>query len=192
MQTSAIKLQRELKAPVFVEKDIFGRMINLEDYQDKKLLLGFFRHAGCPFCNIRVHKLLKVYNELHPKGLEMIFFFESTEKVLLQSSFHQGISPIPLIADPARKWYNAYGLEQSVYKSTMSHVSSFVQTAFKASTQGLPTHMMASEESFNTMPAEFLISEGLTLQEVYYSDRLNDRLDVRKIREFAEAEPIHA
>jgi peroxiredoxin len=192
MQASTIKLQRELKAPVFVEKDIFGRMINLEDYQDKKLLLGFFRHAGCPFCNIRVHKLLKVYNELHPKGLEMIFFFESTEKVLLQSSFHQGISPIPLIADPARKWYNAYGLEQSVYKSTMSHMSSFVQTAFKATTQGLPTHMMASGESFNTMPAEFLISEGLTLQEVYYSDRLNDRLDVRKIREFAEAEPIHA
>ncbi len=186
MQTSTVKLQSNLKAPVFVAKDIYGRMVDLNSYQDKKVFIGFFRHAGCPFCNIRVHRLLKIREELQSKGMEMIFFFESSEKVLLQSSFHQGISPVPLIADPEKKWYAAYGLEQSVYKSTMSHLTTFVQTVFKASSLGVPTHLMADGESFSTMPAEFLIAEGLNIQQVYYSDRLNDRLDVQQIRNFAE------
>ncbi|MFQ3213478.1 MAG: peroxiredoxin Q/BCP, partial [Marivirga sp.] len=50
-----MKLDNTLTAPLFNRKDIFGRTINLEEYKDKKLLIAFFRHAGCPFCNLRVH-----------------------------------------------------------------------------------------------------------------------------------------
>ncbi|MDJ1505783.1 redoxin domain-containing protein [Xanthocytophaga agilis] len=181
-----MKLVQNLSAPVFRLKDIYGRMIDLEEYKDKKVFVGFFRHAGCPFCNIRVHKLLKVREELLEKGLEMIFFFESPENVLLQSIFHKEISPIPLISDPEKRWYSAYGLEPSSYKATMSHISSFVQTAFKASSLGVPLHAMAEGEAFNTMPAEFLLSEGLIIEQVHYSERLNDRMSVEKIRAFVE------
>ncbi|MDJ1485613.1 redoxin domain-containing protein [Cytophagaceae bacterium YF14B1] len=181
-----MKLIQSLSAPVFRLKDIYGRMIDLEEYKDKKVFIGFFRHAGCPFCNIRVHKLLKVREELLEKGLEMIFFFESPENVLLQSIFHKEISPIPLISDPEKRWYSAYGLEPSTYKATMSHISSFVQTAFKASSLGVPLHAMAEGEAFNTMPAEFLLSEGLIIEQVHYSERLNDRMSVEKIRAFVE------
>ena len=186
MQNPVVKLQRDVKAPVFNLKDIYGRTIDLNTYQDKKILIGFFRHAGCPFCNIRVHKLSKIYEELHSKGLEMIFFFESPEKVLLQSTFHQEVSPIPLIADPEKKGYAAYGLEPSTSKLAISVLSSFVQTAFKASSLGVPNHNPKEGESYTTMPAEFLISEGLIVRDVHYSERLNDRLDVQKIRSFVE------
>jgi thioredoxin-dependent peroxiredoxin len=73
---------------------------------------------------------------------------------------------------------------------SISHLSSFVQTAFKAATLKLPIHAMKSGESFNTMPAEFLIEEGLRIKEVYYSDRLNDRMDISKIKAFAELPAI--
>ncbi|MES2733447.1 MAG: redoxin domain-containing protein, partial [Bacteroidota bacterium] len=92
-----MKLERNLLAPIFKLKDSFGRIIDLDEYRDKKVFIGFFRHAGCPFCNIRVHTLTKVHEELKAKGLEMIFFFESKENVLLRSTFHQEITPIPLI-----------------------------------------------------------------------------------------------
>jgi len=180
-----MKLTTHLKAPVFRLNDIFGRTIDLQAYQDKKVFIGFFRHAGCPFCNIRVHALTKVHPELKAKGLEMIFFFESKESVLLRSSFHQEVSPIPLIADPEKKWYAAYGLESSGYKSAVSHLSMFVQTAFKAKSLGVPIHAMADGESISTMPAEFLIGEGLELKEVHYAERLNDRINIDKIRDFA-------
>lgn len=182
-----MKLQTDLTAPVFKLIDIYGRMIDLSEYKNKKVFIGFFRHAGCPFCNLRVHALTKVHEELKAKGLEMIFFFESKENVLLRSSFHKEISPIPLISDPQKKWYDAYGLESSGLKSAVSHITSFVQTAFKATSMGIPTHLMADGESIKTMPAEFLIDKNLVVKEVHYSERLNDRMDIGKIRAFAEA-----
>jgi peroxiredoxin len=182
-----MKLESNLSAPVFRQKDIFCRMIDLAEYRDKKVFIGFFRHAGCPFCNIRVHTLSKMHAELAGKGMEMVFFFESKEKVLLNSIFHREVSPIPLIADPEKKWYDAYGLENSEIKSAASHISSFVQTAFKARSLGVPMHLMADGESISTMPAEFLIDKGLIIKEVHYSESLKDRMHTDRIRAFAEA-----
>ena len=182
-----MRLENNIIAPVFNLKDIYGRMIDLNSYKDKKVFIGFFRHAGCPFCNIRVHALTKIHKEMQEKGLEMIFFFESKENVLLRSTFHQEVSPIPLISDPEKKWYGAYGLESSGYKSAVSHLTTFVQTAFKARSLGVPIHMMADGESISTMPAEFLIDKGLVVRDVHYSERLNDRMSIDTIRTFAEA-----
>jgi thioredoxin-dependent peroxiredoxin len=182
-----MRLTQNVIAPTFKLKDIFGRMIDMEEYKDKKVFLGFFRHAGCPFCNIRVHTLTKVHEELKAKGLEMIFFFESKENVLLRSTFHKEVSPIPLISDPEKKIYGAYGLEPSGYKSAVSHLTTFVQTAFKAKSLGVPIHMMVDGESISTMPAEFLIDKGLVIKELHYSERLNDRMNVDIIRDFAKS-----
>jgi len=66
-------------------------------------------------------------------------------------------------------------------------MTSFVQTAFKAKSLGLPIHMMASGESISTMPAEFLLDKGLVVKRVHYSDRLNDRLDIADIEKFAKS-----
>jgi len=173
-------------APLFNKKDIFGRQINLEDYKDKKILIAFFRHAGCPFCNLRVHALTKVHEKLKAKGLEMIFFFESTDKILLRSTFHKEVSPIPLISDPDKGIYAKYGLEESKSISTKSHITTFIQTAIKAKTKGVPIHMMKDKESINTIPAEFLVDKGLRLKKLHYSKSLTDRLDLDLIDKFAE------
>ncbi len=180
-----MKLTRNVEAPHFKLTDIYDRTIDLNDYRDKKVFIGFFRHAGCPFCNIRVHALQKAREELKAKGLEMIFFFESKKNVLLMSTFHKEVSPIPLISDPDKKMYSAYGLETSGYKSAISHLTSFVQTAYKASKLGVPIHLMSDGESISTMPAEFLLDKGLIVKEIHYSERLNDRLNIETIRSFA-------
>ena len=181
-----MRLQENLPAPVFSLPDIFGRTIDLGQYKNHKILIGFFRHAGCPFCNLRVHALTKVHEEMNAKGLKMIFFFESKGSLLLRSRFHQEVSPIPLISDPEKQWYKAYGLEPSFGKSAMSHLTSFVQTAIKASSTGVPMHAMKSGESFSTLPAEFLVKEGLVVHDVHYSEGLNDRFSVDAIRAFAK------
>lgn len=181
-----MKLEANIEAPVFSLTDIFDRPVNLSEYRAKRVFIGFFRHAGCPFCNLRVHALTKVYPELKEKGMEMIFFFESKKEVLLRSIFHKEVSPIPLIADPEKKWYAHYGLENSAGISLKSHLTSFVQTAFRARMAGLPVHMMASGESINTIPAEFLIDTGLVVKKVHYAQGLNDRISIDVVRAFAE------
>jgi len=185
-------LQQNVSVPVFNLKDVYGRNIDLDSYRNKKILIGFFRHVGCPFCNLRVHTLTKVHEELKSKGLEMIFFFESKEQVILRSSFHKGVSPIPIISDPEKVWYKQYGLETSTLKSIASHLTSFVQTAWKAQAENVPIHAMASGESFSTMPAEFLVDEDLILKRIHYSERLNHRLDIEDIRVFAESGKVLA
>ncbi|AHM62957.1 alkyl hydroperoxide reductase/ thiol specific antioxidant/ mal allergen [Flammeovirgaceae bacterium 311] len=179
-----------MNAPGFKLKDVFGRTIDLNEYSNKKVLLAFFRHAGCPFCNLRVHTLSKAHEELKAKGLEMIFFFESKENIILRSSFHQGISPIPIISDPDKVWYNAYGLESSGYKSAISHMTTFVQTAIKAKLAGVPMHPMADGESISTMPAEFLLEPGLVIRDFHYSQRLNDRMHLEHIKAFAASDLV--
>jgi peroxiredoxin len=171
-------------APLFEIVDIFGRNIRLRDYIGKKVFLGFFRHAGCPFCNLRVHTLSKAHQQLKEEGLEMIFFFESKKPVLLRSSFHQEVSPIPLISDPNKVWYDAYGLEESLAKSTMGHLASFARTAIQAKLKNLPVHMMADGESISTMPAEFLLDENLVIRGLHYSQRLDDRMRLDEIYRF--------
>jgi len=178
-------IKEQLKAPIFAADDIFDRHIDLKDYQDKKILIGFFRHAGCPFCNLRVHTLTKIHEELKEQGMEMIFFFESPKRVLLRSIFHKEVSPIPLISDPDKEIYAQYGIESSGYKSAMSHITTFVQTALEAKKEGVPMHPMAAGESIKTMPAEFLIDKNLIVKKVHYSDRLVNRMDVSDIKDFA-------
>jgi peroxiredoxin len=181
-----MRLKENSNAIPFNLKDVYGRQIDLAQYANKRFLLAFFRHAGCPFCNLRVHTLQKIHAELKAKNFEMIFFFESSEKVILRSSFHQGVSPIPIISDPEKKMYEQYGLEPSTAKAIISHVTSFSQTAIKAAASKVPVHLMADGESFSTMPAEFLIDVGLVIKRVHYSDRLNSRMDVDDIRAFAD------
>ena len=183
-----MKLAPSVKAPLFSLEDVYGRNIDLSTYAGRKVLIAFFRHAGCPFCNLRVHTLSKAHVDLKEKGLEMIFFFESSEKVILRSTFHQGTSPIPIISDPSKKWYNAYGLEESLTRSIASHMSSFVQTVWKAQREKVPVHLMASGESFSTMPAEFLLDESLSVKKLHYSQRLNDRMDLSEIYGFVAGE----
>jgi thioredoxin-dependent peroxiredoxin len=181
-----MKLKEGQKAPHFRIKDVFGRTIDLADYSGGKVHLAFFRHAGCPFCNLHVHALTRIHEETKSLGLDMIFFFESKETVILRSSFHKGVSPIPLISDPQKIWYSAYGLENSFARASLSHVTSFISTYSKARAESVPVNVPVSE-SFSTMPAEFLIGKDNITRRVLYSAHLNERLEPEEIRQFAKS-----
>ena len=173
-------------APRFEVTDIFDREIKLADYRGKRVLIGFFRHAGCPFCNTRVHRLEARHKEFKEMGLEMIFFFESDKETLLGNSFHRGISPIPIISDPDKTWYDAYGVEESAAISAKSHLTSFFSNVVRAKLNRLPVHWMKGEESINTIPAEFLLDEYGMVQKLLYCKSLTQRMSMDVIIDFAK------
>ncbi len=180
-----MKLELNITAPKFKLPSVFGGEINLEDYKGKKVLIAFFRHAGCPFCNLRVHTLNKHYEDFKNKNLEMIFFFESPATLIQRSTFHKDVLPIPILSDPEKIWYNTYGLEESSRISAMSHLTSIIQSTIKAKMKGLPVYTMAAGESINTIPAEFLLDENLIIRRIHYSTSLTDRMSIKDIQEFA-------
>jgi peroxiredoxin len=79
-----MRLNQGVKAPIFITKDYQGKKINLSDYHGKRILLSFFRGASCPFCNLRVHELIKKQNEFKEQDIEIIAFFSSTKEEVQQ------------------------------------------------------------------------------------------------------------
>ncbi|WP_425391155.1 redoxin domain-containing protein [Ekhidna sp.] len=181
---SRIILKEGAHIPRIQATDIFDNEVDLDALKGKKLLIAFFRHVGCPFCNIRAHTLQMAYPPLKSRGMEMIFFFESTKEVLLANHFYENMSPVPIISDPEREWYDKFGVESSRSKSIKSHILFLIQTALVAKFKRLPVHWMAGDESFNTIPAEFLVDEKGVLRKANYWNDLKDRISMDAITSF--------
>ena len=176
----------DVAAPDFELEDIYGRNVRLSDYRGKRVFIGFFRHVGCPFCNMRVHTLQKHRVALQELGMEMIFFFESKKRLLTNSTFHREVNPIPIISDPEKVWYSTYGIESSAAKSAKSHLTHFIQTAIAAKRNGLPVHPMKDGESINTIPAEFYLDENGIIRHLHYCNGLTDRTNPQFLYAFAK------
>jgi peroxiredoxin len=71
-----MKIQANQLARPFTSSDIFGEPISLADYEDKKLLLSFYRYASCPLCNLRIHDLIERYDDLKARGLHTLAIFQ--------------------------------------------------------------------------------------------------------------------
>ena len=168
-------------APDFVTKDINGNTIALEDYKDKKLLLSFFRYAGCTFCNLQFIKLMKRYENFHAQGLEIIAFFQSSE-INVQEYIAKYKPPFPLVPDPEKKIYNLYGIESSILGVTKSILT-------------LPGHIKEIRANNITqgrvdgdvflMPADFLIKPpNLTITKAHYGSNASSQIPFIDIENF--------
>lgn len=180
-----MKLSKGQQAIDFTIRDAYDSEIKLSSYGGQKILLSFFRNVNCPFCNMRVHELSKMREQIERKGLKMIFFFESNTGHLKRSVFHQEVSPIPLIGDPEKQVYRQYGVEASHLK--------MLKTFFKSGSmgtmqQGNQLNVPKEKEKHvtqNLIPADFLIDENFIIQKAHYGSNLRDHIPVEEITSFA-------
>ncbi|NGM74557.1 redoxin domain-containing protein [Sphingobacterium sp. SGL-16] len=89
--------------------------MNLSNYKGKKVLIAFFRYAGCPVCNYRVHELIENYDKIQSKGYNIIAVFESDNKVLKDYLIETPILFL-VIGDPKFALYKKYAVEKSFWK----------------------------------------------------------------------------
>jgi len=70
--------------------------------------LQFRRFAGCPVCNLHLHSMMRREAEIAAAGIKEIVFFHSSADDLRE---HAALFPFPVIADPDKKVYAAFGVE---------------------------------------------------------------------------------
>lgn len=168
--------------PNFILPTLDASDFTLADISGKPYLLAFFRFASCPFCNIRLHKLIKRMNEL-PEGFTIVAVFESSiDELQRYAEKHE--APFPILAD-------AGGVVHDQFDITTSWLGVLKGMLFR-----LPTLLYAMlfkgyipltiGGRMNTMPADFLIDSEGTIQEAYYGKDEGDHLDFEKIKEFAK------
>ncbi|MEE8324904.1 MAG: peroxiredoxin-like family protein [Candidatus Humimicrobiaceae bacterium] len=181
-----MNLEKGQKAPDFKVNDIFGNEISLKDYNNKKLLISFFRYASCIFCNLRIHQLIQKYDELSRRGLEIISFFQSPKESILEFVGKQD-APFPIIADPDRSIYKKYHVEESNLKKFIKGVA---QKEKLNQARDLEKRLSLKngkvEGNRFLVPADFLVSENQIILQAYYGKDISDHLPIEEIEKFLD------
>ena len=136
-----------------------GNVFDIENIAGKKALISFYRFAQCPFCNLRIHELTKRYNELENK-LEIIAIFDSPLDHLIKST-KKHKAPFEILADENFKYFDAYGVEKSIYKFFIGSVVN-VHRLIKASLLGFVP--LQFKGSMLTVPVDILIDETCKIE----------------------------
>lgn len=179
-----MRLKKGQRAPMFEVKDIFDQTISLETYRGNRLLISFYRFSSCPFCNLRIAKLLEHYPEYQKKGLKAMNFWQSSKENMLEHIGEQELQ-MPFIADKNKEVYKQYGVERSwrgVFKLLFQNPSLV--------TEALRTHLpQTSTKGEKTLiPADFLINPDLTIHRAYYGRHIGDHIPFEDIYKFLKEE----
>lgn len=170
------RLQPENKAIPFNVIDYRGTPVMLSDYKGKKVLLSFFRGASCPFCNMRLHELIKRHEEFEASRIHIIAVFASTREEILQYSGKQ-LPPFPILPDPELTLYRHYGVEAS--QAGMFKVMLQPIKMLKMMTSGFFSTKALTDKPL--IPADFLIGENFLIKRVYYGNDFGDHMPIKDI-----------
>lgn len=168
-----MKLKEGDIAVPFKAEDIKGNQVHLTDYRDKPVLLSFFRDAACPFCNLRVHKLIKDYDRFLENGLEIVVLFSSGRKEMEKYVGKQN-APFVIIPNPEMDIYKAYGVNSSI--AGMFKAMSRMNTMKEIFKKGFFSFKSTFDK--HTLPADFLIDENQTIVKTHYGDDFGDHMDL--------------
>ncbi len=166
-------------APDFNVTDIYGQPIRLSGLRGRRVLVSFFREAGCPFCNIRCYELTHHYKKWKEDGLVVIVFFRSDE-----ADIHHFIAnhprPFSMVADPDMAHYQTYEIEHSrwgLWRGVFLHGGRMLR--------GMRVGPIRASKDATLIPADFLIDEHGLIREAHYGRHIGDHIPLPRIELFA-------
>lgn len=168
-------------------------MFKLDSLKGKRFMLSFLRFASCPFCNLRVHELVKRSNEFG-NGFTIVAIFDSSLENL-RKHVEKHRAPFPILADGKNAFYRVYGVEHSLagmFKGMLTRMPSLLRAML---VNGYVPWVING--SMTTMPADFLIDENGVIQTAYYGKDEGDHLPFERVKAFAlaprelYAQPVH-
>jgi peroxiredoxin len=164
----------------FNAQDIYGRPVSLRDYRGKRVMLSFFRNAGCPFCNLRLYELTHRYLAWQAQGLEVIAVFSSpAEDVLKYVAKHP--RPFRMISDPDLTIYNRYGVEKSgaaILRALLFKLPRVIRGVFLDGLTLKNAHPML-------VPADFLIDGYGLIRDIWYGRDTSDHIPLARVDKFS-------
>ncbi|MEY4530311.1 MAG: hypothetical protein RLZZ156_1032 [Deinococcota bacterium] len=170
-------------APAFTLPTLDGSSVSLGSLRGKRTLLTFFRHAGCPFCNLRVHHLIEAYPRLEKLGIQVIGVFGSSVESL-RARVGQQNPPFPLLADPDDAIHNLYGTGHSILGFMSSFAPNGIAAFLEGSRLGI-THGSTDGEA-TRMPADFLIGVDLRIEAALYGGNAFEHIGIKALEQWGQ------
>jgi peroxiredoxin len=178
-----MKLQPFTPAPDFLATDVARKSVRLSDLRGAKVLLSFYRNAGCPVCNLRYHELAKAAPSLASRGLVMVAVYESSAENLAQ--YLEGLPRYAtMIGDTAQTLYRLYGIERSMGKmmAGMGHGAMGKMRRGKK----LFSQKVKQDGHADRIGADFLIDETGRIVVAHYGRYLGDAIPVAEIEAWVQ------
>ena len=175
-------LEEGAPAPDFSVRSLQGDSLNLADFKGKKVLLVFFRYAGCVVCNFRAHELIENYDSLQTQGVQVIGVFESKEALLREYVADSAI-PFPIISDHQAILYKKYKVEKSYRKVWKGLRQKKTKHQEKVGEQLYNGKKYKRDGALNRIPADFLIGIDGKIEIAYYGAYLGDHLPLDQVLE---------
>lgn len=172
-----MRLQMGQTAPFFAAQDTHGRLIRLDDYRGHYLLLSFYRHASCPFCNLRIHELMQRLAEFENVGLSLVAVFQSPPEQIAQYIGKQR-PPFVILPDPRLYLFHEYGVETSL-RALLIGATRKLGRVWRAVRLGFfPGRVQGSVAR---VPADFLIGPRGEILIAYYGRDISDHVPIETL-----------
>lgn len=161
------------KAPDLPVSDVTGKQIMLSSLWSKKpLLLAFTRHFGCTQCKEMLSELVTGKEKIEASGLGIAVVMQGTPEA--SAKFGADFAPgLQVFADPERKVYKAYKLEQGdVFQTFLNwKVWKAIRQARK---KGYFVERPPVGQDSMQMAGIFVISKAGLIELPYYYDNIAD------------------
>ncbi len=162
-------------APDFSAPDAFGKKVKFASpHANKHVLLVFLRYAGCPWCNLALHRLSLEYKLLKKNGCEVVVVVESSAANIKKNIYrrHKVKPPFHIIPDPKRDLYHLYGVTPKLPRGLAFMIKN-LPSWVKSVRDGFPQTEV--DGSLFIVPAFFLIDQkGKVKHADYAANFYND------------------
>ena len=169
-------------APQFNLPSLDGSSLDLASFKGKRVILTFFRFDSCPFCNLRIHRLVKRWNEF-PEDTVMVGIFDAKISAL-QKRMKKHEVPFHLVADETYETFLNSGVQKSFFRVMLAPLKApltFLETVFRGYVP-----MTLSIAKLSTLPVDVLIDEEGKVVEAHYCKDTVDHMPIEKMISFAQ------
>jgi signal peptidase II len=172
-------------APYFEAETWDRQKIELRDLLGKKVWMIFYRYATCPLCAVHLEGIKDTVRRVQDAGVTVIAVYESSPDEFKESGHEVTLAllhsmGIPMIADPSRRLYRAYGTRQRIRAVVRwSVLRTLLEARRRKFSQG-KLHGKLGQQ-----PAHFLIDENGIIARAFYGDSAISHIELADVRTFA-------
>ena len=162
--------------------DANGNMFKLSSTKGKKVLLTFYRIAGCSFCNLRLMEFKKKSDEFGKDFVHIGIFHSPTDNLNRTMKKH-GKLPFNILADEHFKYFEKYEVERSMGKVFLAMLFKS-HKIFPAIVKGFIP--MPIKGFFDIAVTDVFINEKGIVVDVFYAKKDSaDHFPFEKVRAFS-------
>ncbi|WP_137989160.1 peroxiredoxin-like family protein [Streptomyces vilmorinianum] len=176
------QLRPGTSAPVRTLEPLLGPPVAVPD-PERLIHLQFRRFAGCPVCHLHLRSVVRRHEEIEAAGIREVVVFHSPAEELHP---HLDGLPFPVVADPGKRLYTAFGVESSpralldprAWGSVVRAVVTGIREVLRG--RARPPVLRPEGGRFG-LPGDFLIGTDGRIVAAKYGEHLDDQWSVDEL-----------